>query len=66
MTVTINYRLGTYGFLAVPGHLNGNYGLGDQATALQVSLVQLTRSKLIYRQWVVDNIAQFGGDPKVG
>ncbi|KAI1175534.1 carboxylesterase family protein [Nemania sp. FL0916] len=49
VTVTINYRLSTYGFMAVPGHLNGNYGLGDQITALD---------------WVIANIAKFGGDPK--
>ncbi|KAJ3038180.1 hypothetical protein HDV00_000925 [Rhizophlyctis rosea] len=48
VTVTINYRLGTLGFLAVPGVLTGNYGIGDQITALD---------------WVVKNIAKFGGDP---
>lgn len=49
VTVTINYRLSTYGFLAVPGHLPGNYGLADQITALD---------------WVIANIEKFGGDPK--
>ncbi|KAL2281302.1 hypothetical protein FJTKL_11723 [Diaporthe vaccinii] len=48
VTVTINYRLSTYGFLAVPGHLPGNYGLADQITALD---------------WVIANIEKFGGDP---
>ena len=45
--VTHNYRLGPFGFLVTP-ESNGNYGLEDQRLALQ---------------WVVDNIANFGGDP---
>ncbi|KAL2815480.1 Alpha/Beta hydrolase protein [Aspergillus granulosus] len=50
VVVTFNYRLSTLGFLAVPGtDLRGNYGLADQALALE---------------WTVKNIAQFGGDPK--
>ncbi|KAI1324354.1 putative carboxylesterase [Xylariaceae sp. FL0255] len=48
VTVTINYRLSTYGFLAVPNILRGNYGLADQAIALD---------------WVIANIEKFGGDP---
>jgi hypothetical protein len=35
--VTINYRLSTLGFLAIPGtSIKGNYGIGDQITALKV------------------------------
>jgi para-nitrobenzyl esterase len=53
--VTINYRLGVFGFLAHPEltaesshHSSGNYALLDQIAALQ---------------WVKKNIAAFGGDP---
>ena len=51
--VTINYRLGTLGFLSHPELTaeqgqSGNYGTMDQIAALQ---------------WVHDNIAAFGGDP---
>ena len=47
--VTINYRLGVFGFLTLfHSAARGNYGLWDQAMALE---------------WVHDNIASFGGNP---
>jgi para-nitrobenzyl esterase len=52
--VTLNYRLGVFGFLANEDLVNenyghaGNYGLMDMTAALQ---------------WVNANIANFGGDP---
>ncbi|KAJ3028333.1 hypothetical protein HDV00_010468 [Rhizophlyctis rosea] len=48
VTVSFNYRMGIAGFLAVPGVLKGNYGIGDQLQALD---------------WTIKNIAKFGGDP---
>ncbi len=53
--VTINYRVGSLGFLAhpelsaeSPHQVSGNYGLQDQIAGLR---------------WVQRNIAAFGGDP---
>jgi para-nitrobenzyl esterase len=53
--VTINYRLGVFGFLSHPElasespfHASGNYGMLDQLQALK---------------WVKANIQNFGGDP---
>jgi para-nitrobenzyl esterase len=54
--VTINYRLGVFGFFSHPEltkesehHASGNYALMDQAAALR---------------WVQKNISGFGGDPQ--
>nr|WP_315142685.1 carboxylesterase family protein [uncultured Flavobacterium sp.] len=56
VTLTVNYRLGIWGFFAhpeltkeSPNRTSGNYGLLDQNAALK---------------WVQANISKFGGDPK--
>ncbi|GLU52046.1 carboxylesterase/lipase family protein [Dyadobacter frigoris] len=55
VSLTVNYRLGVFGFYASedltkesPHHASGNYGYLDQAASLA---------------WVKQNIAAFGGDP---
>ncbi|HTQ60263.1 MAG TPA: carboxylesterase/lipase family protein [Candidatus Solibacter sp.] len=56
VVVSMNYRLGVFGFFSHPEltkesahHASGNYGLLDQAAALE---------------WVKKNIEAFGGDPE--
>jgi para-nitrobenzyl esterase len=51
VAVTVNYRLGVDGFLHVGPDTegSGNFGMLDQIAALE---------------WVRDNIARFGGDPR--
>jgi para-nitrobenzyl esterase len=50
VVVSMNYRLGIFGFLAdkALGANSGDYGLQDQQAALR---------------WVQDNVSAFGGDP---
>ncbi len=55
VVVSLNYRLGVFGFFAYPTlakesphHVSGNYGHLDQVEALR---------------WVKRNISRFGGDP---
>jgi para-nitrobenzyl esterase len=55
IVVSLNYRVGAYGFLSYPGlteasphHASGNQALSDSIAALK---------------WVQQNIAAFGGDP---
>src|SRR6476620_11057130 len=54
VALTVNYRLGVFGFMAHPDltkespkHASGDYGLLDQAAALA---------------WVRDNVAAFAGE----
>ncbi|NUU20622.1 MAG: carboxylesterase family protein [Streptomycetaceae bacterium] len=55
IVISINYRLGALGYLAVPGfdaetrEGSGNWGLLDQIAAVR---------------WTRDNIGAFGGDPR--
>ncbi len=55
VSITVNYRLGIFGFMAhpeltkeSPHHSSGNYGFLDQTEALR---------------WIHKNIAAFGGNP---
>ena len=55
ISITVNYRLGIFGFFAYPkltkespNHSSGNYGCLDQIAAIK---------------WIITNIKAFGGDP---
>ena len=55
VVVTVNYRLGPFGWLALPtlaaeaeDRSTGNYGMQDSIAALR---------------WVRENVSTFGGDP---
>jgi carboxylesterase type B len=51
IVVTLNYRLGIFGFYSLEGtSRTGNYGLWDQLLAIQ---------------WVKDNIDDYGGSPEM-
>ncbi|KAJ7706739.1 alpha/beta-hydrolase [Mycena rosella] len=49
VVVTIDHRLNIFGYLALDDTVKGNYAIADKIAALQ---------------WVQENIAAFGGDPK--
>ncbi|VDK47610.1 unnamed protein product [Anisakis simplex] len=49
VVVTVNYRLGVFGFMSMGDDVTGNYGIQDQRMALQ---------------FVRDHISSFGGDPQ--
>ena len=53
--VTFNYRVGVFGFLELGG-INGSAGAGSGNNAL--------RDQILALQWVQENIAAFGGDPR--
>lgn len=59
VVVTVNYRLGPFGFLDLSG-FNGQPG----AKGLRFDTNLGLRDVLFALQWVRDNIAAFGGDPK--
>lgn len=48
VVVGVNYRLGAFGYLRLPGISDGNLGLFDQLEALR---------------WARSNVARFGGNP---
>ncbi|KAJ6531022.1 carboxylesterase [Mycena capillaripes] len=49
VVVTVDHRLNIFGYLGLDETVKGNYAIADKVAALQ---------------WVHDNIAAFGGDPK--
>uniref|UniRef100_A0A0N5AVS4 COesterase domain-containing protein n=1 Tax=Syphacia muris TaxID=451379 RepID=A0A0N5AVS4_9BILA len=49
VVVTVNYRLGPFGFMSLGDSETGNYGIQDQRAALR---------------FVRDHISSFGGDPQ--
>ncbi|KAJ7251279.1 alpha/beta-hydrolase [Mycena rebaudengoi] len=49
VVVTVDHRLNIFGYLGIDDTIKGNYAIADKVAALQ---------------WVHDNIAAFGGDPK--
>lgn len=53
--VTVNYRLNSFGYLALPGldAVNPNGSSGNQAV----------QDLILALHWIQDNIAEFGGDP---
>lgn len=53
--VTVNYRLNSFGYLALPGldAINANGSSGNQAV----------QDLILALHWIQDNIAAFGGDP---
>ncbi|TKR82195.1 hypothetical protein L596_015956 [Steinernema carpocapsae] len=49
VVVTVNYRLGAFGFMSLGDRETGNYGFQDQRVAME---------------WVKNYVGQFGGDPQ--
>jgi para-nitrobenzyl esterase len=54
--VTVNYRLNSFGYLALPGldAMNPNGSSGNQSV----------QDLILALHWIQDNIAAFGGDPR--